>query len=97
MIETLRNLVVVELKNRMNASVEAVANLTYYTASQRPDGQMMPGTSLEALGVQTIAHNARSRALHEAMTVLEAAYKQLTAPAQAPKDGPAKPEEGPYR
>lgn len=97
MIETLRNLVAVELENRMKASVEAVANLTYYTASQRQDGQTMPGTSLESIGVQTIAHNARSRALHEALNVLHAAYKQLTAPAQAPKDVTQKPEEGPYR
>jgi len=96
MIEQFRNMIAVELENRIRKSVEDVAQLTYYTSAQRGDGQMIPGTSLEAIGVQTIAHNARTRALHEALMIVQSAYKQINAPAQQPKDAAEKAQEAPY-
>lgn len=95
MIEQYRAALLADLEQRMRSSVETVANLAYAPPTMGADGRMVPGTSLENIAVQTIAMNARSRALHEAMQVVQAAYKKLVSPEQAP-EGQQQKKEAPY-
>lgn len=82
MIEQFRQMVLKELEAMMKAAADTTLNLQFYGAGTTPTGQTIPGTTAEAIGMQTVTMNARARALWDAGAVVNKAYTDLTAPKQ---------------
>lgn len=95
MIEEFRVRILQALEEGARKAADGVVNLAYYTSTVGPNGQVLPGTTVEAIGAQAIALNARLRAIADARTSIEQIYKSMTAPAQSAPDASQK-KEGPY-
>lgn len=98
MIEQFRQMVLSELEAAARQAMDTVVNLQFYGAGATPSGQTIPGTTAEAIGMQTVTLNARTKAFFDAAAVINKVYKDLTAPKQEPKGAPngEAAQKGPY-